>query len=81
MKRSPITCHGQSYNLIVVFFFFYWKSRSVLDSSTGKPAEGVTVKLQQLETSGHGVDVFRPLAEGFDPMITYWYEVDLCRAG
>jgi len=37
----------------------------VLDSSTGKPAEGVLIRLQQLEiSSGDGPDIFYPLAKG-----------------
>ncbi|KAK2461550.1 hypothetical protein APHAL10511_006013 [Amanita phalloides] len=38
----------------------------VLDSSTGKPAEGVLILLQFLEESGEvgGTDIFHPLARG-----------------
>ncbi|KAF8899013.1 hypothetical protein BD779DRAFT_1431236 [Infundibulicybe gibba] len=38
----------------------------VLDSSTGKPAPGIFVRLQQLEpsTSNEGADIFNPLAKG-----------------
>jgi len=37
----------------------------VLDASTGKPAEDVLIRLQQLEVSKNGgPDVFLPLAEG-----------------
>ncbi|KDR85463.1 hypothetical protein GALMADRAFT_234351 [Galerina marginata CBS 339.88] len=37
----------------------------VLDSSTGKPAEGVFIRLQQLELSKDGgPDIFHPLAKG-----------------
>lgn len=37
----------------------------VLDSSTGKPASGVTIRLQILELSkDHGPDIFHPLARG-----------------
>ncbi|KAH9486504.1 5-hydroxyisourate hydrolase [Psilocybe cubensis] len=37
----------------------------VLDSSTGKPAEGVFIRLQQLEVSKEGgPDIFHPLAKG-----------------
>ncbi|KAF8225106.1 Hydroxyisourate hydrolase [Tricholoma matsutake] len=38
----------------------------VLDSSTGKPAEGVAVRLQHLEVSESedGPDIFHPLAVG-----------------
>ncbi|KAF9459822.1 hypothetical protein BDZ94DRAFT_1291439 [Collybia nuda] len=37
----------------------------VLDSSTGKPAEGVVVRLQELELSKNGgPDIFHPLAKG-----------------
>jgi hypothetical protein len=46
---------------------FHWTYFSVIDSSTGKPAEGVSIALQQLETAELGIDIFRPLAEGFDP--------------
>jgi len=38
----------------------------VLDASTGKPAEGVVIRLQQLEVSGNGgPDIFHPLAKGY----------------
>jgi len=41
----------------------------VLDSSTGKPAPGVTVRLQLLENSiEDGVDIFQPLATGVTDM-------------
>jgi hypothetical protein len=59
-----------SNNIISWLLVIHWNSLSVLDSATGKPAEGVSVKLQQLEASGHGVDVFRPLAEGFDSIFS-----------
>jgi hypothetical protein len=37
----------------------------VLDSSTGKPAEGVVIRLQELEVSDNGgPDIFHPLAKG-----------------
>ncbi|PFH49693.1 hypothetical protein AMATHDRAFT_76069 [Amanita thiersii Skay4041] len=37
----------------------------VLDSSTGKPAEGVVIRLQIFESSGtDGPDIFHPLAKG-----------------
>ncbi|KAF5384909.1 hypothetical protein D9615_001290 [Tricholomella constricta] len=37
----------------------------VLDSSTGKPAEGVLIRLQELEVSNNGgPDIFHPLAKG-----------------
>ncbi|RDB28420.1 5-hydroxyisourate hydrolase [Hypsizygus marmoreus] len=36
----------------------------VLDSSTGKPASGVQIRLQQLEISDSGPDIFHPLAKG-----------------
>jgi len=37
----------------------------VLDSATGKPAEGVVIRLQQLEVSHDGgPDIFHPLAKG-----------------
>jgi len=39
----------------------------VLDASTGKPAEGIFIRLQQLEVSKDGgADIFHPLAKGFD---------------
>ncbi|KAF8078891.1 hypothetical protein FPV67DRAFT_1663563 [Lyophyllum atratum] len=51
MSKSPITCHGMS---------------TILDSSTGKPAPGVFVRLQQLEVSDNGgPDIFHPLAKGY----------------
>jgi hypothetical protein len=38
---------------------------SVLDASTGKPAEGVLIRLQQLEVSEKdGPEIFHPLAKG-----------------
>jgi 5-hydroxyisourate hydrolase len=37
----------------------------ILDASLGKPAEGVYIRLQQLETGkDDGVDIFHPLAKG-----------------
>ena len=46
---------------------------SVLDASTGKPAEGVEIRLQQLEPiSGTGsveADIFHPLAKGYVNLI------------
>ncbi|KAJ3516082.1 hypothetical protein NLJ89_g1343 [Agrocybe chaxingu] len=37
----------------------------VLDASTGKPAEGVLIRLQQYEHSeDNGADIFHPLAKG-----------------
>ncbi|KAG5647775.1 hypothetical protein DXG03_008498 [Asterophora parasitica] len=63
MSKSPITCHGQ--------FTRPLSSQSlssflVLDSSTGKPAEGVFIRLQQFEVSTTGgPDIFQPLAKGY----------------
>ncbi|KAF8203811.1 hypothetical protein BJ912DRAFT_213491 [Pholiota molesta] len=39
----------------------------VLDASTGKPAEGVVIRLQLLEVSKSvdGPDIFQPLAKGW----------------
>ncbi|KAF8913120.1 hypothetical protein CPB84DRAFT_1957494 [Gymnopilus junonius] len=39
----------------------------VLDSSTGKPAEGIFIRLQQFEPAKEpgGLDAFRPLAKGY----------------
>jgi hypothetical protein len=61
--KSMITCHGQYKTLF--FLSFHWTFLSVLDSSIGKPAEAVSVRLQYLAEHG---DTFHPLAEGFDPM-------------
>jgi 5-hydroxyisourate hydrolase len=38
----------------------------VLDSSTGKPAEGIDIRLQEFKAAqnDHSPDVFRPLARG-----------------
>ncbi|OCH96437.1 transthyretin [Obba rivulosa] len=36
----------------------------VLDSSLGKPASGVLVRVQECEPLGPGVDMFQPLVEG-----------------
>ena len=62
MSKSPITCHGKG--------FFYCtisdqrRSTSmtpkVLDSSTGKPAQGVAIHLEYLES-----DIFHPLVKGY----------------
>lgn len=65
-RSSPITCHGElacvflSANHLLGF-------RVVLDSSIGKPAEGIEVTLQILETStsGDAVEVFRSIAQGY----------------
>jgi len=38
----------------------------VLDASTGKPAEGVLIRLQQLEVSQNdGPEIFHPVAKGY----------------
>lgn len=62
MTSSPITCHGNTYfpSSLDRYLFF----STVLDSSTGKPAEGVVIRLQQLELSEDELDIFHPLADG-----------------
>jgi hypothetical protein len=63
MSKSPITCHGKYlalYSPCLALTF------SVLDSSTGKPAEGIDIRLQEFKAAqnDHSPDVFRPLARG-----------------
>jgi len=36
----------------------------VLDSSTGKPAQGVVIHLEHLESASDGPDIFHPLVKG-----------------
>lgn len=75
MSRSPITCHGA---LNSVESWHSWHP-VVLDSSTGKPAEGVHIILQVLEESG-STDIFHPLARGllYHPLPAIYSET-VCR--
>jgi 5-hydroxyisourate hydrolase-like protein (transthyretin family) len=73
MSKSPITCHGialllerplpkcASTNLAI---------RIVLDSSTGKPAKGVAIALQEYHSvpGRENMNVFQPIATGYVPL-------------
>lgn len=64
MSKSPITCHGTPprFNKTVPLN----GTSIVLDSSTGKPAEGVEIRLQAFKpaTFEGGPDIFQPIAQG-----------------
>lgn len=67
-KKSPITCHGiyallsRSLSAYIQIFISF----TVLDSSTGKPAQGVAVALQRHRKISEEGDVFSfdPIAHG-----------------
>ena len=66
MSKSPITCHGVQYAFDVSVVAVAHEVHTVLDASTGKPAEGVEIQLQeykhvQAENASFAVD---PLAKG-----------------
>jgi len=50
----------------IVFSGSKFTQTPVLDASTGKPAEGVVIRLQQLERGkdADSPDIFHPLAKG-----------------
>jgi len=58
------------------FLIIYWVC-VVLDSSIGKPAEGVEVTLQVLEASptGDAVGAFRSIAQGYIDRILTGYAI------
>jgi len=75
MSKSPITCHGEAACTFV--FFDHLSVCVVLDSSIGKPAEGVEVTLQVLEVSpdGDAVEAFRSIAQGYIDRILVGYAI------
>jgi len=67
MSKSPITCHGEllSHSRLGNLTCSTWSS--VLDTSIGKPAEGIVVNLQQFEPAAKegDFDTFTPIAKGY----------------
>jgi len=59
--------------IISCSLIIYWVC-AVLDSSIGKPAEGVQVTLQVLEASPTG-DAFRSIAQGYIDRILVGYAI------
>jgi len=66
MSKSPITCHGASPLFLIFYLLLNEFFCLVLDSTTGKPAENVFIRLQLLEKgkAEGDPDIFHPLAKG-----------------
>ena len=66
MSKSPITCHGTQYALDIGVVAVAHQLYTVLDASTGKPAEGVEIQLQEYKhvQAENASFAFDPLAKG-----------------
>ncbi|CCL98080.1 uncharacterized protein FIBRA_00074 [Fibroporia radiculosa] len=62
--KSPITCHGMLHLLLEGLALYETELTSVLDSSLGKPAAGILVRVQVHHAFANNTEIFDPLAEG-----------------